>query len=144
MATIENFEDLKVWKEARSLANDVNVRFVSNINFKDFAFQDQINRSSGSVMDNIAEGFGRGGNKEFIQFLFYSNASCQEVKSQLYRALDRGHLSQDNFDEMRQKSESISKMIFGLVSYLKSTGHRGVKFKVKEPASHYSTAAKTD
>ncbi len=65
--------------------------------FKDFGLRDQINRASGSIMDNIAEGFERGGRKEFIQFLSYAKGSSGEVKSQLYRALDRDTLMKKHF-----------------------------------------------
>ena len=86
---INKFEDLGVWQEARELCKEV-YSLISEAEFsKDYALLNQINRSSGSVMDNIAEGFGRSGNKEFIQYLSVSKASCMEVKSQLYRALDR-------------------------------------------------------
>ena len=89
---IKKFEDLGVWQEARELCKEI-FNLISEGDFsKDYALINQINRSSGSVMDNIAEGFGRSGNKEFIQYLSISKASCTEVKSQLYRALDRNYL----------------------------------------------------
>lgn len=89
---IKKFEDLGVWQEARELCKEI-FNLISEGDFsKDYALINQINRSSGSVMDNIAEGFGRSGNKEFIQYLSISKASCMEVKSQLYRALDRNYL----------------------------------------------------
>lgn len=83
MATIKNFEDLKVWQKARILCQEI-FEIVKEQNFsKDYKLKDQINGSSGSVMDNIAEGFGRQGNNEFINFLTISNGSAMEVKSQL-------------------------------------------------------------
>ncbi|MFP4089094.1 MAG: four helix bundle protein [Cyclobacteriaceae bacterium] len=86
MATIKSFEELDSWQKARRLCYEV-FKVSSQEPFcRDFALKDQILRASGSVMDNIAEGFGRGGNKEFVQFLFYAKGSCVEVKSQLYRA----------------------------------------------------------
>jgi four helix bundle protein len=89
---IRNFEDLEVWQNSRDLCKKIHHLIISPEFAKDFALVNQINRSSGSIMDNIAEGFGRTGNKEFIQFLSISKGSCSEVKSQLYRAMDRSYL----------------------------------------------------
>jgi four helix bundle protein len=89
MAEIKKFEELECWKKARVLCDQVFQLCTQTSLRTEFAFKDQILRSSGSVMDNIAEGFERGGNKEFIQFLLIAKASCAEVKSQLYRSMDR-------------------------------------------------------
>jgi four helix bundle protein len=89
MATIQNFEDLKVWQKSRELCQLIFELVTTGKFVKEFALIYQINRSSGSVMDNIAEGFGRLGNNEFINFLTYANASALECKSQLYRSFDR-------------------------------------------------------
>lgn len=86
MANISNFEDLQSWKKARELCSYV-FELTNNESFKkEFSLKDQIKSSSGSVMDNIAEGFDRSSNKEFRRFLFYSKGSCSEVKPQLFRA----------------------------------------------------------
>jgi len=87
-------------------------------------------------MDNIAEGFERGGSKEFIQFLFISKGSAGEVRSQLYRALDRRHINQQTFDELRNEVIVIGKLISGLISYLKTSSLKGSKFN--EPIEGYS------
>ncbi len=90
MATIQRFEDLDIWKMARTLAEEVHELYTNHDVFsKDYRLKNQINGSSGSVMDNIAEGFERGGNNEFVNFLSIAKGSLGEVKSQLYRAYDR-------------------------------------------------------
>ena len=83
------YEDLKIWQKARKLAKDIHSTAIGGPFAKDCGLRDQINRSSGSVMDNIAEGFERDGRQEFIQFLSISKGSAGEVRSQLYRALNR-------------------------------------------------------
>src|SRR5512147_2126489 len=86
---VRNFEDLEIWKDARLLTKAI-YKMTKDTGFaKDFALRDQIRRASMSVMSNIAEGFERGGNQEFIQFLYVAKASCGEVRSQLYVALDQ-------------------------------------------------------
>lgn len=96
---------------------------------KDYKLEDQIEASSGSIMDNIAEGFGRGGNAEFIQFLEIANASACECQSQLYRILDKGYIDNNYFQELYLLAENIKGKIISLVNYLNSCTVRGVKFK---------------
>jgi len=104
MATITKFEDLEVWQLARELANEIFETYTASEEFsRDFKLKDQINGSSGSIMDNIAEGFERSGRNEFINFLTYSKGSTGEVKSQLYRALDRKYISPEQFSRLYQK-----------------------------------------
>lgn len=137
MSTIERFEDLNAWKESRVLANEVYDLIINNDKIRDYPFKDQINRSSGSTMDNIAEGFDKKGNKEFRQFSGIAHGSNGEVKSQLYRALDRSYLSKDQFETTKNRSELISKMITGLIKYLNKTDYSGTKFMVEEPPTEY-------
>jgi four helix bundle protein len=120
MATIHKFEELAVWKMARELENKVfDITLKDNFS-KDYGLKDQINRSTGSVMDNIAEGFGRGSNTEFINFLIMSRGSTSEVQSQLYRAMDRKYINSDIFDEIYQKAGQTSGSITNFINYLKT------------------------
>ena len=131
MATIKNFEELKVWQKSRKLCHEI-YRIITSDKFsRDFALKDLVNRSSGSIMDNIAEGFGRNGNIEFINFLSYSNGSAFECKSQLYRAFDRNYISQEKQAELFNLIDEVTKMISSLTNYLGGTDFRGVKFKVR-------------
>ena len=129
---IKRFEDLGIWKEARELCVEIHFLISSGPFSTDYALINQINRSSGSVMDNIAEGFGRSGNREFIQFLSISKASCYEVKSQLYRALDRNYLDAKNAEKLFEKIESISNQIGGFMKYLNQSEFKGSKFRESE------------
>jgi len=95
---------------------------------KDYKLKDQINGSSGSIMDNIAEGFGRGGNKEFVQFLEVSHGSACECQSQLYRLLDRKYISKKEFDELCLLCGQIRGMIINLINYLQKSSFKGIKF----------------
>ncbi len=129
MATVERFEDLKVWQLAREFCKLIH-QFTLNDEFSsDFKLVSQIRASSGSIMDNIAEGFERDGNKEFCQFLSFSKGSCGEARSQLYRALDAGYISKAGFDQAYNQAMEISKMRSGLMSYLKKSDLKGRKFK---------------
>ncbi len=132
MATINNFEDLRVWQKARILCQEIFELIEKEKFCRDYKLKDQINGSSGSVMDNVAEGFGRQGNNEFINFLTIANGSVLEVKSQLYRALDRKYISPSKFEELEKVIEEIIRMIASLVIYLGKSNFRGQKFKVRE------------
>lgn len=98
MGTIKRFEDLEVWQKSRELCQKINAILLNEGLSRDFKLRDQMNGSSGSIMDNIAEGFDRDGKNEFKQFLAYSKGSTGELKSQLYRALDRKYITQEQFD----------------------------------------------
>jgi len=126
--SIERFEDLEIWQEARSFCKHV-FTITSKEKFKsDFRFRDQMRSSSGSVMDNVAEGFGRGGNKEFLQFLYIAKGSCNECRSQGFRAFDYEYITEQELDIILEKTESISKKITALINYLKKDLNRGTKY----------------
>ena len=131
MATVEKFEDLIAWKKARQFAHEIYELTCIERFSRDFSLVDQIRRSRGSVMDNIAEGFCRGGNKEFIHFLFIANGSLSETKSQLYRAFDRKYINEKTFNEKLNKADELAKVIGGLVSYLQKSDFTGRKFSSK-------------
>lgn len=128
MATIKKIEDIEVWKLARKLCKQIFEIYKEAPFSKDFSLVNQINSSSGSVMDNIAEGFGRGGNKEFIMFLGYSIGSCNEVKSQLYRAFDRNYIDENTFNILKLKTEEIINKGGALIQYLNKSDFKGPKF----------------
>ncbi|WP_375444804.1 four helix bundle protein [uncultured Fibrella sp.] len=133
MATVQRFDDLNVWKAARKLALLV-FNQTQQLPFRnDLGHKRQINDASGSIMDNIAEGFGRGNRKEFIQFLGFAMGSTDEVKSQLYRAYDRSYLSQEQFDSLYQKADQITRMTASFINYLKTSEHRGFKYNTQSP-----------
>ena len=128
MATITTFEELDIWQLGREICQDVWDKFENSALGKDFELKNQMNRSSGSIMDNIAEGFERNGRKEFIQFLSYSKGSCGELRSQLYRAFDRKHITEEEFEFLKEKTITESKKIGSFMSYLLKSENNGSKF----------------
>jgi four helix bundle protein len=129
MATINHFQDLDIWKEARELSKIIYDLSNRTPFSKDFSLKDQIRRFSGSVMDNIAEGFERSGTNEFIQFLSIAKGSVAEVHSQLYRALDQVYITQQEFDSISERIQKIGGGIMKLIIYLRNCEIKGIKFK---------------
>jgi four helix bundle protein len=127
MATVKRFEDLEIWQMAREQANELWKIYIDGTFSKDYELRNQISRSSGSVMDNVAEGFERSGNKEFINFLIIAKASNGEVRSQLYRAFDRNHVTKEMFETLILKTENISKKITSFIKYLKDSELKGFR-----------------
>jgi len=129
MSTVRNFEELYIWQLSRDFCKDI-FKITNYKEFSmDFRFRDQIRASSGSIMDNIAEGFERSGNKEFIQFLYISKGSSGESRAQLYRALDSKYIMEEEFDDLKQKTIQISTAIGNFIKYLTQTELKGSKYK---------------
>jgi four helix bundle protein len=125
---VKNFEDLEIWKDARLLTRAIYQLTKDSKFSRDYALRDQIQRASISIMSNIAEGFERGGNQEFVQFLYVAKASCGEVRSQLYVALDQFYVAQKDCDDMTKSFRRLSIMISNLIDYLKHSGMKGSKY----------------
>ncbi|MFI8379779.1 four helix bundle protein [Leeuwenhoekiella sp. NPDC079379] len=129
MGTIKRFEDLEIWQLARLICIDIEQLFLNTDLGKNYSLRNQMERSSGSIMDNIAEGFDRDGNREFIVFLSYSKGSAGELKSQLYRSFDKALISKNQFDECSSKCQELQNKIGGFMNYLKNSEFKGSKFK---------------
>ncbi len=119
--TIKRFEDIDAWKESRELVKLVYDAISASGRFqKDFRLVNQIQGAAVSSMSNIAEGFSRKSNKEFIQYLFISKSSAAEVQSQLYVALDQKYISKELFEQIYNQAEKVSRMNSGFIKYLNS------------------------
>lgn len=129
MAKIEKFEDIESWKLAREITKSVYEVTLSGDFAKDFALVNQIRRASISILSNIVEGFERGGNKEFLQFLAIAKGSCGEVRAQLYVAFDQNYVNEKQFKEISGKLSETGRLISGLMKYLQQSDLRGSKFK---------------
>jgi four helix bundle protein len=124
-----SFEDLRIWQNARELSKEI-YRISRFAEFsKDYRFVGQITSAMGSVMDNIAEGFERDGNKEFFQFLSIAKGSCGEVRSQLYRAYDAGYIDEELFNTLLGKIRALSSSIFHFMNTLRASDITGKKHK---------------
>ncbi|HNW69915.1 MAG TPA: four helix bundle protein [Bacteroidales bacterium] len=129
MSKINRFEDLEIWQKARCLCNEIYILMTETGLSKDYALKDQLDGSSGSIMDNIAEGYERGSKKEFIQFLYISKASAGESRSQLYRVYDRKYINEEKFKSLFNSILEISKQISKFIDYLKKSEYKGDKFR---------------
>jgi len=112
--TIQRFKDLIAWKKARELNREICLLTNTGAFAKDFGSRDQIRRAAVSITSNLAEGFERGGRAELHQFVVIAKASCAEVRSQLYTALDVGYLGQKEFNRLNKMAEEVSRIIGGL------------------------------
>jgi len=127
---INRFEDLPIWREARALSKEV-YRITSKPIFKDFSLRDQMRRAIISVSSNIAEGFERGSNREFIQFLFIAKGSVGELRSQVYLAYDNNYIIKNEFDYLIDECVKVSKNTSNFINYLKNSKITSFKHKEK-------------
>ena len=128
MATIKRFEDLEIWQDARRLSKEIILISKNTELNKDFRFNAQIKNASGSVMDNIAEGFERNGNAEFRQFLSIAKGSSGEVRSQLYRVFDNDYINDEKLNYLVTEYERLSVKIHNFITYLNKRDFKGTKF----------------
>jgi four helix bundle protein len=131
MATIKRFEDIESWKLSKELCSKIGKLIDEGKFKKNFRLVDQMEGSSGSIMDNIAEGFERGTKGEFVLFLGYAKGSSGEFRSQLYRALNREYMTQNEFDELYTLATNISGKLQKFIEYLLKTGIAGTRKNIK-------------
>ena len=129
MAKILKFEDLEIWQQARVICNNVEFLFNETKLGQRYSLMNQMDRSSGSIMDNIAEGFERNGNREFINFLSYAKGSCGELKSQCFRALDKELITYEQCNNLNEKIDECKNRIGAMMNYLNNCEIKGLKFK---------------
>ena len=129
MATFQSFEEIEAWQKARVLTRRIYSATNQGSFSKDFGLRHQIRRASVSIMSNIAEGCERSGTGEFVQFLAIAKGSAGEVRAQLYVAFDQDYLEQDVFEELLGTAAQISRMLSGLMSYLRKSDLAGTKYK---------------
>jgi four helix bundle protein len=140
MGTINRFEDLEIWQLAMSQSSDFDLLVETTLLAKDFELRNQMNASSGSVMDCIAEGFERSGNNEFKNFLIIAKGSNGEFRSQLHRCLNRKHITKEKFDELYTKNEMLGKNIMAFIKYLQQSEFKGQRYKKEEPSTEPQTS----
>src|SRR5919108_6468742 len=122
MPTFRKFQDIEAWQKARELTRGL-YAISSNSSFsKDFGLRDQIRKAGVSIMANIAEGFERDGNAEFVQFLAVAKGSAAEVRSHAYVALDQGYVTNAEFDRLSANSIAVGRMLAALMTYLRKSG----------------------
>lgn len=129
MATVRRFEEILAWRKARVLTKDV---YFALKHVRDHGFTDQIQRASVSVMSNIAEGFERGTQQEFLNYLYIAKGSAGEVRCQLYVALDVGYISEETFKSLKSQAEECSKLLSSFIKGVKRSDHAGLQRKVEK------------
>jgi len=130
MSKIERKEDIIVWQKAKNLTIDIYKASNHGDFARDFGLRDQIRRAAVSIPSNIAEGFGRGGNREFLQFLSIAKGSLYELKTQLIIANEIGHLDNEIFIKMSNDSDEVGKMLTSFMNYLSNSDIKGIKYKI--------------
>ena len=129
MGRIAKFEDIESWKRARSFVKEIYEVTGTGMFARDFGLRDQIRRAAISILSNIAEGFERGGDNEFLQFLSIAKGSCGEARAQLYIALDQTYISPPEFETLTRSACEVSQLISGLMKYLRQSTLRGSKYR---------------
>ncbi|MDX1478656.1 MAG: four helix bundle protein [Saprospiraceae bacterium] len=129
MSTWKHFEEIECWQLARKLDHMIWELIHTTALKRDFALRDQMAKASGKCMDNIAEGYERDGNREFIQFTSISKGSVGELRSQLYRCLDRGYIDEPTRSTLDSFASKVGYKLGGLIRHLKTSEFRGPKFK---------------
>jgi four helix bundle protein len=143
MSAIKRFEDIEGWQKGRELAKAVYAMTNVGDFARDFGLKDQMRRAAVSVMSNIAEGYGRGGNKEFLQYLSQAKGSAAEVQAQLYVALDVGYLSKNDFGRLYSLADSTASVIAGLMRYLVQSDLKGPKYHHAAPTETQNPERRT-
>ena len=138
MATVKRFEDLDAWKEARKLIREIYDCSKKSGFVKDFALRDQVRRAAISIMSNIAEGFERGADKEFVQFLSIAKGSCGEVRAQCFVALDQSYITRPQFESLYKQCRAVNQLLSGLIAYLTRSPMKGRRGTTKPNATESS------
>jgi four helix bundle protein len=129
MGGVKSFEDLEIWQQAREISHEIYECSIHSDLRRDFVLRDQMSRSSGSIMDNIAEGFERNGNKEFKPYLSIAKASSGELRSQIHRAFDRKYLDVPEYKRLTDKLQLLNRRISAFILYLDKSNYKGSKYK---------------
>lgn len=129
MSKIDRIEDILVWQKAKSLTVEIYKASNQGSFARDFGLRDQIRRAAVSIPSNIAEGFGRGGNKEFLQFLSIAKGSLYELKTQLIIANEIGYLDNEIFIKISNDSDEVGKMLTSFMNYLSNSDIKGINYK---------------
>ena len=129
MASVKDFEELAIFQKARELSKKIYPVTNREVFKSDYRFVQQIRAAAGSIMDNIAEGFERTGNKEFLNFLYIAKGSCGEVRSQLIRANDIGYLTPEEYEELYTECRKLSAGIMNFIKEVRTSEYTGAKFK---------------
>ena len=129
MASVKDFEELAIFQKARELSKKIYPVTNREVFKSDYRFVQQIRAAAGSIMDNIAEGYERTGNKEFLNFLYIAKGSCGEVRSQLIRANDIGYLTPEEYEELYTECRKLSAGIMNFIKEVRTSEYTGAKFK---------------